>query len=128
VTLTTVCCAGETDSRHEEESDMFFKYPEDFTRIDYKPGEKAEYVWGEGLLLGRMTINSEPGPSTHTCAQISLVLQGEFDLDIGGETKRLRHGDAIYVPAGVRHEVTKVVAAPVEIMDIWPVSGPDIPA
>ncbi len=107
---------------------MFFTYPEEFTRIDYKPGEKAEYVWGEGMLLGRMVINSEPGPSTHTCAQISLVLRGELDLEIGSETRRLKPGDAFYVPAGVRHSVTRVVSKPVEIVDVWPVSGPDIPA
>ena len=106
---------------------MFFKYPDDFTRMDYKPGEKAEYVWGDGMLLGRMLINSEPGPSTHTCAQISLVLRGEFDLEIGDETRRLTKGDAFYVPAGVRHSVSKVVSKPVEIIDIWPVTGPEIP-
>lgn len=107
---------------------MFFKYPEDFTRVHYKPGEEAQYVWGEEMLLGRMIINSEPGPSTHTCAQISLVLKGEFDLEIGGETKRLSQGDAFYVPAGVRHSVSCVVSAPVEIIDIWPVSGPNVPS
>ena len=107
---------------------MFFRYPDDFTRIDYKPGERAEYVWGNEMLLGRMVINSEPGPSTHTCAQISLVLKGEFDLEIGDETRRLKQGDAFYVPAGVCHTVTAVISKPVEIVDIWPVSGPEIPA
>lgn len=108
--------------------EMFFKYAEDFTRIDYKPGEMAEYVWGEGMLLGRMVIHSEPGPSTHACAQISLVLKGEFELEIGGVTKRLTEGDAFYVPAGVSHSVSHIISAPVEIIDVWPVSGPDIPS
>jgi len=107
---------------------MFFKYPDDFTRIDYKPGERAEYVWGKGMLLGRMLVDSEPPGSTHGCEQISLVLDGEFELTIGGETRRIGKGDAFYVPAGVHHRVTKVISKPIEIIDVWPVSGPEIPS
>ena len=106
---------------------MFFKYPGDFTRIDYKPGEKAEYVWGKGILLARVTVNSETEGSVHDCEQISLVLDGEFDLDIGGETKRIKKGDAFHIPAGIRHTVTKVATKPIVIVDIWPVGGPKIP-
>ncbi len=106
---------------------MFFKYPKDFTRIDYKPGEKAEYVWGKGILLARVLVNSETQGSVHDCEQISLVLDGEFDIDIGGEKKLVKKGDAFYIPAGVRHTVTRVIAKPIEIIDVWPVGGPDIP-
>ena len=106
---------------------MFFKYPRDFTKVDYKPGEKAEYVWGEGMLLARVLVNSEPRGSTHECRQISLVLDGEFELEIGSETMRLTKGDAFYIPAGVRHTIVKVIARPVEIVDVWPVSGPEVP-
>jgi len=106
---------------------MFFKYPENFTRIDYKPGEKAEYVWGKGILLARVLVDTATAGSVHECEQISLVLAGEFDLDIGGETKRVKKGDAFYIPAGVRHIVTRVIAKPIEIIDVWPVGGPGIP-
>jgi mannose-6-phosphate isomerase-like protein (cupin superfamily) len=106
---------------------MFFKYPKDFTCIDYKPGEKAEYVWGKGILLARVLVNSETAGSVHESEQISLVLDGEFDLNIGGETRRVKKGDAFHIPAGVRHTVTKVIAKPIEIIDVWPVGGPQIP-
>ena len=106
---------------------MFFKYPQDFTCIDYKPGEKAEYVWGKGILLARVLVNSETAGSVHNCEQISLVQDGEFELDIGGEKRRVKKGDAFYIPAGVRHAVTKVIARPIEIIDVWPKGGPDIP-
>ena len=46
-----------TSNGSKEGRAMFFKYPEDFTHIDYKPGEKAEYVWGEGMLLGLSLIH-----------------------------------------------------------------------
>ena len=106
---------------------MFFKYPKDFTRIDYKPGEKAEYVWGQGILLARVMVNSETVGSVHKSEQISLVLDGEFDLNVGGETRRVKKGDAFHIPAGVRHTVTKVISKPIEIIDVWPVGGPEIP-
>ena len=106
---------------------MFFKYPRDFTKIDYKLGEKAEYVCGEGMLLARVPVNPEPPGSTHECSQISLVLNGQFELDIGDETMRLTKSDAFYVPAGVRHIIVKVISKPMEIVDIWPVSGSRVP-
>lgn len=106
---------------------MFFKYPKDFTRIDYKPGEKAEYIWGKGILLAKVIVKSETAGSIHDCEQISLVLDGEFDLTIGNETKRMKKGDAFYIPAGVHHRVAKVVSTPIEIIDVWPVGGPKIP-
>ena len=106
---------------------MFFTYPGDFTRIDYKPGEKAEYVWGKGILLAKVTVNAETEGSVHDCEQISLVLDGEFDLSIGGETKRVKRGDAFHIPAGIRHTVTKVITKPIVIIDVWPVGGPKIP-
>ncbi len=106
---------------------MFFKYPGDFPHVDYKPGEKAEYVWGEGMLLVRVLVNWELHGSTHDCEQISLLLNGEIDRDIGSETMRLKKSDAFYVPAGVSHIITKVISKPVEIVDIWPVTGPELP-
>ncbi len=105
---------------------MFFKYPQDFTRIDYKPGEKAEYVWGKSILLAKVIVNSDTAGSVHDCEQISLVLDGEFDLTIGKETRRVQKGDAFYIPAGVRHRV-KVASTPIVIVDVWPVGGPKIP-
>jgi mannose-6-phosphate isomerase-like protein (cupin superfamily) len=106
---------------------MLFKYAGDLTRLDYKPGEKAEHVWGEGILLARMLLNSEPPGSTHECSQISLVLNEQFELDIGDETMRLTKGDAFYVPAGLRHIIVKVISKPMEIVDIRPVCGSRVP-
>ncbi len=106
---------------------MFWKYPQDFTRIDYKPGEKAEYVWGEGIMPAKVIVNSDTEGSVHDCEQISLVLGGEFDLTIGAETRRMKRNEAFYIPAGVHHRV-KIISAPCVIIDVWPRSGPDIPA
>mgnify|MGYP000072064303 CR=1 FL=1 len=51
---------------------MWFKYPYDFTKVDYNPGAKAEYVCGDGMPLARVRVNSEPSGTIHECRQSSL--------------------------------------------------------
>jgi len=41
-------------------------------------------------------------PHSHA-AQWGIVVEGEMDLTIGGETRRYRPGDSYYIPAGVVH-------------------------
>lgn len=105
---------------------MIWKYPQDFKEVLYKPGEKAEYVWGEGILMARINVSSDVKGSGHDYEQISMVLEGEFEVRIGDETRRLQKGDAFYVPAGVPHGV-RVISTPCTILDCWPCSGPNIP-
>jgi quercetin dioxygenase-like cupin family protein len=37
------------------------------------------------------------------CAQWGMMLAGEMELTIGGETKTYRKGDQYYIPEGVEH-------------------------
>ena len=37
--------------------------------------------------------------------QAGMVMQGEFDMTIGGETRRLKVGDSYVIPGGVEHSV-----------------------
>jgi quercetin dioxygenase-like cupin family protein len=39
-------------------------------------------------------------------AQWGIVVEGEMELTIGGETKTYRQGDSYFVPAGVEHGAT----------------------
>ncbi|WP_232476076.1 cupin domain-containing protein [Flavisphingomonas formosensis] len=45
----------------------------------------------------------EEGRSQHDEIEISLVLSGAFDLESGGERRRIEAGDAVVVPAGESH-------------------------
>ncbi|UCG31720.1 MAG: cupin domain-containing protein [Phycisphaerales bacterium] len=38
--------------------------------------------------------------------QWGVVVEGELDLTIGGQTKRPRAGDSFHIPAGVEHGTT----------------------
>ena len=41
----------------------------------------------------------------HPNEQMGLILDGEVDFTIGGETRRLRAGDLFRIPGGVPHSV-----------------------
>ena len=105
---------------------MIWKYPQDFKKISYKPGEMAEYVGGDGILMARIQVSSDVSGSVHDVEQLSLVLEGEFDITIGDETRRVQKGDAFYIPAGVTHGV-KEISTPCVILDCWPCGGPNLP-
>ena len=53
---------------------------------------------------------------THS-AQFGVVLSGEMDLTIGGETKRYGKGDVYYIPEGVPHAA--VFHSPVKAIDFF---------
>lgn len=55
-------------------------------------------------------------PHSH-CAQWGLVIEGEMDLIIGGETNTYRKGDWYYIPEGVTHSAT--FATRVNVMDVF---------
>jgi quercetin dioxygenase-like cupin family protein len=80
------------------------------------------------MLPGRMLVDSETPGGTPAREQISRMLDGEFEPEIGGEVTRVRRGDAFSIPAGVRHPILTVIVKPIEIIDVWPVSGPEIPS
>ena len=39
----------------------------------------------------------------HYHSQVTYVISGQFDLTIGEETKRMKGGDAFYIPPNVMH-------------------------
>lgn len=39
----------------------------------------------------------------HYHSQVTYVISGQFDLTIGEETKRMKGGDAFYIPPNVLH-------------------------
>jgi quercetin dioxygenase-like cupin family protein len=60
-------------------------------------------------------IGSIP-PHTHQ-DQWGVVLEGEMDLTIGGETKSYTRGDSYFIPAGVEHSAT--FKTRVKVIDVF---------
>lgn len=81
---------------------------------------EGHYVLGETLrpLLTNATGSSleifdttgspggGPPPHTHQWEEVYVVLTGEMDVFVGGETTRLGPGDCAHVPAGAPHGYT----------------------
>jgi quercetin dioxygenase-like cupin family protein len=57
------------------------------------------------LMLVEVSFETgaEGSAHEHPHEQTSYCLAGEFDFTIGGDTRRIRTGDSLYIPAGARH-------------------------
>ena len=58
----------------------------------------------------------EVPPHSH-CAQWGIVVAGEMELTIGGQTLRYRAGDWYFIPAGVEHSAT--FPTQVQVIDVF---------
>jgi quercetin dioxygenase-like cupin family protein len=76
-------------------------------RREIAPGVTIRTLWGERVMINILeTAPHAVVPNhSHPHEQAGMMLQGEFDLTIGGETKRLKPGDAYVIPGGVEHSV-----------------------
>ena len=100
---------------------MFWEYPNGFKAISNKPGHKAEFIWGDNVLMLRVTVEagSKAEGVIHTYEQISMVLEGSIEVQVANEKKVLKKGDAFYVPAGVPHGGT-ILETPTVILESCP--------
>ncbi len=55
-------------------------------------------------------------PHSH-CAQWGLMIEGEMDITIGGETRRVGKGDWYFIPEGVEHSA--VFHSRVNVIDMF---------
>ena len=86
---------------------MHFIDLKDTFKKQLAPGVNLNVAWGHKLMLS--VVELEPGSTvpmhSHPHEQAGIVLDGEFDLTIGDETRRLRKGDMYIIPGGVQHTV-----------------------
>ncbi len=94
--------------------------PADRTPKELFPGAVARTFLGEQLLLSYLDL--APGafipPHSHPHEQAGIVLEGEFEFTIGGETRVVKTGELFIIPGGVEHSV-KVGNAPARALDIF---------
>ena len=81
--------------------------PSKIERRELVPGITLRIMWGDKVMMSLVEI--APGSvlpeHSHSHEQAGLVLQGEFDFTIGGETKRVKQGDAYVIPGDVPHSL-----------------------
>jgi quercetin dioxygenase-like cupin family protein len=65
----------------------------------------------------------EPGAEAplhaHEEEQIFVVVDGEFDVTLGDETRRLKVGEAAVIPAWVPHRVIASIDGPATQIDVF---------
>lgn len=73
--------------------------------IEMVPGLRFQPVLGEGLMVNfvRFEPNTEAPLHWHEEEQISFVLEGEFEFEVGGDRYTLRRGQAVVIPPNVPH-------------------------
>jgi quercetin dioxygenase-like cupin family protein len=82
----------------------FFKWNEQ-EPIEVLPGLTFQPILGDQLMANfvRFEPHTEAPLHWHIEEQISLVLEGEFEFEVGSEKKTVRRGEAILIPPNVPH-------------------------
>jgi quercetin dioxygenase-like cupin family protein len=77
------------------------------TRREVAPGVILRTMWGEKVMMSLVEVASGAVMPLHSHPheQTGIMMQGEFEMTIGGETRVLSEGDAYIIPGGVEHGV-----------------------
>lgn len=83
----------------------YFIDPAKVKRRELAPGITLRTMWGEKIMMSVVEIAPKAilPPHSHSNEQAGMVLQGEFDFTIGGETRTIRQGESYIIPGGVEH-------------------------
>ena len=99
---------------------MYFHDPETRLAKELRPGILGKSFWGENLML--MVVDLEAGAilpeHSHPQEQGGIVLEGELEFMIAGESRILHPGDVYMIPGGVEHRV-RVGASPARVLDVF---------
>jgi quercetin dioxygenase-like cupin family protein len=73
--------------------------------IEMVPGLEFQPVVGENVMVNfvRFAPNTVAPVHWHDEEQISFVIDGEMEFEVGGEKRVVRRGEAIVIPPNVPH-------------------------
>lgn len=83
------------------------------------PGYKAVFVHSENMTLAYWTIEpNAPLPEhSHPHEQVLNLLEGRFELTLGGETRLIEAGTVVVIPSNVPHGGRSLTAC--RILDVF---------
>ena len=84
----------------------------------------------KGFCMGQVTIypGGQVPAHDHVQEEVYYVLQGDGEIEIEGEVKAIREGEAVYVPSGSKHNLRNpgkkdmtflFVYSPAGVVDHW---------
>ncbi len=99
---------------------MYFYDPSNMQEHRQVGGGLRYAASGERMMM--MLLELPPGAvvpmHSHPHEQVGIALEGEFDLIIGGERRRMRRGDMYIIPGGVPHQALGLDQKAV-FFDVW---------
>lgn len=98
----------------------FVNVESDLQPLELAPGVTSRPLVGANLLgsFVRYAPNSLAPLHAHEEEQLFILLEGEIELTLGGETRVMRAGDAAMIPAWVEHSA-RSLDAPAYQIDVF---------
>ena len=92
------------DKAQSRETGRFVRWDE-LDGLEMVPGLLFQPVVAENLMVSfvRFEPHTEAPLHWHEEEQISFVIDGEFEFEVGGEKRVVRRGEAIVIPSNVPH-------------------------
>lgn len=84
---------------------QFVDVDSDTPRVEFATGLSFRPVLGENVMTSFVSFepHTEAPRHAHDEEQITIVLEGELEFDLGGETRILTKGQLAVVPSNVPH-------------------------
>jgi quercetin dioxygenase-like cupin family protein len=99
---------------------MYFHNPETRIGKELRPGILGRSFWGDSLMLVVVDLeaNAMLPYHSHPHEQGGIVLEGELEFIIAGESRLLHPGEIYMIPGGVEHMV-RVGDSPAKVLDVF---------
>lgn len=82
------------------------------------PGVKGKLFQGQEMQAVFITVeNTAEIPPHHHQAQWGVILEGEAEMTIDGQTKTYRRGDSYFIPTGAVHSIR--ILSPMKALDVF---------
>lgn len=83
------------------------------------PGFRARLVHAERMTIARVDVaaGSVLPEHAHPHEQLTTLLEGDFELTVGGAVRRMAPGDIAVIPGGVPHSARALTAC--RVMDVF---------
>jgi len=78
------------------------------------------------VVVMSLSPREEIGREVHTLDQVLVLVEGDGQAEIDGQSQSVRSGELVVVPAGVEHNVINTGTAPMKLYTIYaPPEHPD---
>ena len=95
----------EFDESAAQEGGGFVNFDADTERVPFSKGLSFRPVLGTNVLVMRVDFapHTEAPRHIHDEEQITMVIEGEMEFEVGSEVRLMRPGDVAVIPPNVPH-------------------------